>query len=77
MIKDQDYEALCPCLLWLSIEHIKHMLTTTIPSGFAMCITFPFADISSHISVLPPSPIIIRYSTGPVNSVESAEFTPT
>ena len=29
MIKDQDYEALCPYLLWLSIDHIKQMLVTT------------------------------------------------
>ena len=29
MIKDQDYEELCPYLLWLSIICIKHMLTTT------------------------------------------------
>ena len=28
MIKDQDYEALHPYLLWLSIDHIKHTLAT-------------------------------------------------
>ena len=29
MIKDQDYEALCPSLLWLPIDHIKQTLATT------------------------------------------------
>ena len=29
MTKDQDYEALCPYLLWLPIDHIKHTLNST------------------------------------------------
>ena len=29
MIKNQDYEALCPYLLWLPIDHIRHMLAST------------------------------------------------
>ena len=29
MIKDQDYEALCPYLLWIPIDHIKQTLATT------------------------------------------------
>ena len=29
LIKDQDYEALHPYLLWLPIDHIKHTLATT------------------------------------------------
>ena len=57
MIKDQDYEALCPYLLSLPIDHIKHILITTtkwfcnvyhIPfhKYFKSC--FPAANISHH-----------------------------
>ena len=57
MIKDHDYEALCPYLLWLPIDHIKHTLATTtkrfhnvycIPFHKHFKSHFPAANISCH-----------------------------
>ena len=59
MIKDQDYEALCPYLFWLPFDCIKHMLAFTT-QWFQICITFLFASISSYLSLLPTSPIIMN-----------------
>ena len=57
MIKDQDYEALCPYVLLLPIDHIKHTLSTTtqwlhsaycipIHKHFKCC--FLAANVSCH-----------------------------
>ena len=60
MIKDQDYEALCPYLLWLSIDHIQH-LKLLLPSGFAMHIVSHSTNILNPTSQLPLFPIAITH----------------
>ena len=59
MIKDQDYEALCPYVLLLPIDHIKHTLATT-----TQCYTVHIASQSINTlnaaSWLPTFPVIMN-----------------